>query len=145
MASFLELLCTTTATTGAAQLTGYEKKVYDVRKIVELGGKAPKAEKTPLKILMGKRAKQKQREAKRQQELKESGVVVARKRPALASNLAAAAGGGSSRHDKRGSGDIGASPYPVVGRMKGGQLVLNRDTIRSLTSRRGRGGGRGRR
>lgn len=57
---------------------------------------------------------------------------------------AAAAGVGGKRLKRLSSGDIGASPYPVVGKMRGGTLFLNRDTVRSVTAKP-RGGGRGRR
>lgn len=74
--------------------------------------------------------------------------MVARKRlsaQALAvegKEAADAAGFGAKRHKKVSSGDIGASPYPVVGKMRGGTLFLNRETVRSATARP-RGGGRG--
>lgn len=86
--------------------------------------------------------------------MRESGLVVAKKRlsaHALAAEgkeaAAGAAAGGARRHKQLGSGDIGASPYPVVGKMRGGTLFLNRDTVKSVTARGGRGGrgGRGRR
>ncbi len=105
---------------------------------------APKSEKTPLNILVGKRAKRKQRDSKREQEVRESGMVVAKKRlsaHALAAEGKEAAAPGM-RHKKLGSGDIGASPYPVVGKMRGGTLFLSRDTVRSVTAK-SRGGGRG--
>ncbi|GAB5034193.1 Hypothetical protein NocV09_01701550 [Nannochloropsis oceanica] len=130
---------------GATQLTGHEKKAYEARRIVELGGKAPTAIKTPFNILIGKLAKHKHRDARRDNELKESGVVVAKKRQsaaALASEVLD--DGGRRSHDS--SGRIGDSPYPVLGKMKGGMLYLNRETIQTFTAgRRGGGsGGRGR-
>lgn len=134
---------------GAMQLTGYEKKAYDARRIVELGGKAPAAIKTPFNILMGKRAKAKQRDARRDNDIRESGVVVAKKRQsaaALANQILD--DGGRRKHDS--SGKIGETPYPVLGKMKGGTLFLNRGTIQRATmgKRGGRGGdkrgGRGR-
>lgn len=135
---------------GAAQLTGHEKKAYDARRIVELGGKAPTAIKTPFNILIGKLAKHKHRDARRDNEVRESGLVVAKKRQsaaALANEVLD--DGGRRSHDS--SGRIGDSPYPVLGKMKGGMLYLNRETIQTVTAGRrgggsgigGKGGGRG--
>lgn len=93
---------------------------------------------------MGKLAKQKKREAKKAQEIKESGVVLARKRPSLFG------GDGGKKKRKKGGSHIGegglgggssTSPYPVAGKMKGGMLFLNRDTI-NASQRRGGGAGR---
>lgn len=129
---------------GAAQLTGHEKKAYEARRIVELGGKAPVALKTPFNILIGKRAKAKQRDSRREQEIRESGLVVAKKRPTAASLASDVLDdGGRRKHDS--SGRVGDSPYPVLGKMRGGTLFLNRDTIQTVTARRGggRGGGGG--
>lgn len=85
-------------------------------------------------------------------QIRESGLVVAKKRlsaHALAAEgkeaAAAAGAGGAKRHKKLSSGDIGASPYPVVGKMRGGTLFLNRDTVKSVTAKPRGGGGRGRR
>jgi hypothetical protein len=50
-------------------LTGKEKKEYEARKIMRLGGKAPKNPKVPLKILMGMRKKESERAQKKQQEV----------------------------------------------------------------------------
>eukprot|EP00611_Tribonema_gayanum_P018422 TRINITY_DN31539_c0_g1_i1.p1 TRINITY_DN31539_c0_g1~~TRINITY_DN31539_c0_g1_i1.p1 ORF type:complete len:194 (+),score=22.69 TRINITY_DN31539_c0_g1_i1:103-684(+) len=60
---------------GTAQFTGKQKKEHEAAKIVALGGQAPKAQKMPYKILMGMRNKAKEREAKRLQAEKESGVI----------------------------------------------------------------------
>ena len=99
---------------------------------------APVAQKVPYKILMGKLAKQKKREAKKAQEIKESGLVVARKRPSPA---ATAGGKNKVKHGGGGGGGGGAggsSPYPVAGKMKGGMLFLSRDTINASQRRGGR-------
>lgn len=125
---------------GAQQLKGHEKKAYEARRIVELGGKAPVAQKTPFNILIGKRSKAKKRDTRREQEARESGLVVAKKRPTAAS-LAAEVLGDVGRRRNDSSGRIGDSPYPVLGKMRGGTLFLNRDTIQKMMPRRGGGGG----
>ena len=54
---------------GASVLTGKEKKEYEAKKIMRLGGKAPKNIKTPIKILKGMKIKQKERETKKLEEV----------------------------------------------------------------------------
>lgn len=51
-------------------LTGKEKKEYEARKIMRLGGKAPKNPKVPLKILMGMRKKEGERAQKKKEEVR---------------------------------------------------------------------------
>lgn len=126
---------------GAAQFTGKQKKAHETARIVALGGKAPKAQNVPYKILMGMRAKAKQREEKRLAEEKASGVV---------SGYRGGSGGGSSG----GGGDSGggAARRREAGggfKAKGGPLPdgdIARNGImkarRPPTAKGGRSGGR---
>ena len=63
---------------GAVGLKGKEKWKYQSELIQSLGGKKPKNRKVPLKILMGMRKKEKKRQAWRDKQIRDSGVVVAR-------------------------------------------------------------------
>lgn len=54
---------------GASTLTGKEKKEYEAKKIMRLGGKAPPRLKTPIKILTGMKKKGKERELKKREEV----------------------------------------------------------------------------
>lgn len=54
---------------GATLLTGKEKKEYEARKMMRLGGKAPKNLKTPIKILQGMRTKEAERAQKKREEV----------------------------------------------------------------------------
>ena len=63
---------------GAVGLKGKEKWKYQSELIQRLGGKKPKNRKVPLKILMGMRKKEKKRQAWRDKQIRDSGVVVAR-------------------------------------------------------------------
>ena len=70
---------TTTPSTGATALTGKEKKEYEIKKIMRLGGKAPKNIKTPIKILQGMRKKESERAEKKKQEAIQTGMHMKKK------------------------------------------------------------------
>lgn len=57
-----------------------QKRAYEERKIISLGGQASKPDKVPYNILMGMKKKQKERELKRTELDKERGMFVAKKK-----------------------------------------------------------------
>ena len=64
---------------GVSQLKGREKREHEARRIVELGGRAPKAQKVPYKILVGMRRKQKERAQKKAAYERALGIISAKK------------------------------------------------------------------
>ena len=63
---------------GATQLDKKAKKEWERRKLKALGARDDKAQKMPVKMLAGMRKKQAQREARRAEEERQSGVITGR-------------------------------------------------------------------
>ena len=99
---------------GAVGLKGKEKWKYQSELIQSLGGKKPKNRKVPLHILLGMRKKEKKREAWRQNEIKQSGVVVARPQDVTQ----------KSKKRRRKREDKESFMRPSFGHFKGGTLFV---------------------
>jgi hypothetical protein len=94
---------------GAEQFTGRQKRAHEERKITSAGGRAPKRQSYPLKMLLGMRAKQRKREAREEEEERQSGVVTGKRRRSSA---------GSAARERKLKGDKEADvfgPAPTVG------------------------------
>ena len=116
---------------GASQLTGRAKREHEARRIVSLGGRAPKAQKVPYKILVGMRRKQKERAQKKAAYERALGIISAKKThdPGGPGKRGGAGfkGGRRPRHyDAKGPRGLSGG----MGRYKGGTLYLDKKSFR---------------
>ena len=65
---------------GSTTFTGYDKKLFHEKKYKEITGVTKKREKTPIKILRGKKAKYATKISSIEAEAKEAGIVLATKK-----------------------------------------------------------------
>ena len=102
---------------GAVGLEGKEKWKYQSELIQSLGGKKPKNRRVPSKILLGMRKKEKKRQAWREKDIRESGVVVARPNDSSTSNF---------KNRKKRKTDRQSFLRPSFGHFKGGTLFVGK-------------------
>mmetsp|Transcript_18055 Transcript_18055/g.23406 ORF Transcript_18055/g.23406 Transcript_18055/m.23406 type:complete len:165 (-) Transcript_18055:60-554(-) len=100
---------------GSTTFTGYEKKLFKERKYEELTGRKKARDKIPIKILRGIKAKQRSRVKKIEDEAKESGVVIARKKKAK-----------SKFNVEKRKSERTAGPAPNIGFMMKGAYRVNK-------------------
>jgi len=105
---------------GSVGLKGKEKWQYKMDLIKKVGGKAPKNRKVPYKILVGMRAKERKRTQWRENDMRESGVVVGKSNSFL--NL-------PKKKGKRRSAAADGIMRPAFGHMKGGTLFLKKSDM----------------
>jgi len=97
---------------GAEGFTGKQKKSHEASEYERLTGRELKRHKMPTKIVVGMRKKAMKREAKLQQELKESGVV-SHYSATNSSSTSTAAGGSNSKKKRRKQNEEDTGPTGV--------------------------------
>lgn len=95
---------------GAEGFTGKQKKSHEASEYERLTGREIKRHKMPTKIVVGMRAKAMKREAKLQQELKESGVV---SHYSATNSSSTSTAGGSSKKKRRKQNEEDTGPTGV--------------------------------
>lgn len=98
---------------GAEGFTGKQKKSHEASEYERLTGREVKRHKMPTKIVTGMRRKAMKREAKLQQELKESGVVSHYSATNSSSTSTTAGGGGNSKKKRRKQNEEDVGPTGV--------------------------------
>eukprot|EP01083_Nonionella_stella_P096591 271589_1 len=104
---------------GAAHLKGKEKKDWAARKVTERGGKAPKSQKVPFRIMKGMRRKQKNRESSQRERDREAGNLVRKVRKSRLRDAPT------------------DNPVPTVGHLEQGVLRVRRGRLGAGPAKRG--------
>eukprot|EP01137_Pigoraptor_chileana_P000208 Opistho-2@35984 len=115
---------------GATGLGKKEAKELKIRRILALGGAAPEKPRAPFKISLGMNKKQKERDTKRVEQEKMTGLLVGKLSisPAAQSASAATASAKGARWVPQADG-----LKPGVGKFRKGMLVLSKDEVKTLS------------
>ena len=114
---------------GATALRGREKREYEAKRLERLGVPPPKAAKVPLKMLLGMRQKEREREENRRKYHKAMGLTV--KKASMTATAAKAA-----KDAARAAGGHPAPETAQVGRFAGGVLQLSKRDMQTVVSQR---------